>query len=111
MDKKIQPVTPDYKRIYTDILEKKHPEKTDHCKVILKKEKLSVLDILELNRKIFGITDRETEKINGRHKSYNKSAILHILNYQRKNNYKNIEVARHFKISRNTITKWKKIFS
>ena len=43
---------PNYRRIYSDILNK-HPEKKAECHPLLKKENLSVLDIIELNKIIF----------------------------------------------------------
>lgn len=102
--------TPDYKTIYTDILNKKYPHKKQDCKNILDKNNISVLDILELNRKIFGNSDKETESFNQKHRSYSKTDIIKILDYQKKHNLNNIQLARHFKLSRNTIAKWKKIF-
>ena len=100
---------PDYKQIYTDILNKKFPEKKEECKNFLKKANLSAIEIIELNKKLFGI-NKETEKFNQRHRSYSRSDILNILDYQKKYQLNNTELATHFKLSRNTITKWRKIF-
>ncbi|MGC4128511.1 MAG: helix-turn-helix domain-containing protein [Bergeyella sp.] len=101
---------PDYKNIYTDILHRKYPEKKKECLPLIREKKtLSVLDIIELNRKIFG-TSHETFEANQKHRSYSKADIMQILDYQKKNNLNNIQLARHFKLSRNTVTKWKKIF-
>lgn len=101
---------PDYKTIYADILHKKHPEKKAECFPLLEKENLSVLDIIELNKKIFGIADKETQAENQKHRSYSKSDILSILDYQKKHKLNNIQLARHFGLSRNTVAKWKKTF-
>ncbi len=101
---------PDYKRIYTDILDNKFPHKENECKTLLEKEDLSVLDIIELNRKIFGAVSRQTEDFNQKHRSYNKSDILQILEYQKKHKLNNSQLANHFKQSRNSVTKWKKVF-
>ncbi|MGC4128924.1 MAG: helix-turn-helix domain-containing protein [Bergeyella sp.] len=101
---------PDYKTIYRDILQKKYPEKKQECLPLIREKKnLSVLDIIELNIKIFG-TSPETFEENQKHRSYSKSDILKILDYQKKHNLNNIELARHFKLSRNTVAKWKKMF-
>lgn len=108
MDKQVL-TKPNYKHIYSDILIKKYPEKKEECNSILVKKNLSTTDIIELNQKIFGIT-KEIEKINQRHRSYNKIDILEILDYQKKNKLNNSQLANHFGLSRNTITKWKKIF-
>ena len=50
---------PDYKAIYTDILNKKFPHKIEECKNLLNKKNLSALNIIELNQKIFETSDKE----------------------------------------------------
>jgi len=98
-----------YRQIYDDILAKKFPEKIPDFQPLLKKRKLSELDIISLNEKIFG-NSRETARINQKHRSYGNSTIFEILDYQKKYNLNNSQTANHFKISRNTIAKWKKDF-
>jgi len=98
---------PDYKKIYTDIIHKKYPHKKSECEPLLMKKNLSALDILKLNQQIFG----QMESINQKHRSYHKKDILQILDYQKKYNLRNKQVAEHFKLSRNTVSKWKRIFS
>lgn len=98
---------PDYKRIFMDIINIKHPEKTTVCSSILNKIELSTLDILELNKLIF---DTENISVNQKHRSFNEATILQILDYQKKNNLNNSQLAHHFRLSRNTVTKWKKLF-
>lgn len=110
MDKQIQNIVPNYKRIYTDILHKKFPDKIDDCKKILQKEKLTVMDILTLDTKIFGLKDQSKEIFDQQHRAYDQSAILEILDYQNKQRLTNTQLATHFKLSRNTVTKWKKAF-
>jgi len=102
---------PNYKRIYKDILSKKYPEKEKKCKYILEKEEISVLDIIKINEIIFGINDKEEFINNQKHRSYDQSAVIEILNYQKKNNLNNSQLATHFKLSRNTIAKWRKNFT
>ncbi|CAA7196683.1 helix-turn-helix domain-containing protein [Chryseobacterium potabilaquae] len=97
----------DYKRIFFDILDKKHPEKKEICQELLSKKNLSVLDIIELNKKIFGVPDADTAAFNQGHRAYTRSSILQILDYQKKYRLNNSQVARHFKTSRHTIRKWK----
>jgi len=101
---------PDYKRIFTDILTIKFPHKKEECRTLIAKENLSVLNIIELNEKIFGTAGKQTEDFNQKHRSYNKSDILKILDYQKKYNLNNSQLANHFKLSRNTVAKWKKCF-
>ncbi|MBB6371845.1 helix-turn-helix domain-containing protein [Chryseobacterium shigense] len=106
MEKQIHKIgTPDYKKIYIDILKKKYPEKAERCTVILQKEQLTSLDVVHLNEIIFG---KESAVKNQAHKSYDTEAIHEILNYQSKNSLSNSQLARHFRISRNTVAKWKK---
>ncbi|WP_347218901.1 helix-turn-helix domain-containing protein [Chryseobacterium sp.] len=99
---------PNYKRIFTDILIKKYPEKLKICSPILKKKKLTVLDILELNKLIF---NTENTNINQKHRSFNETAILQILDHQKKYNLNNSQLANHFRLSRNTVTKWRRLYS
>ncbi|MBP2616977.1 helix-turn-helix domain-containing protein [Chryseobacterium jejuense] len=99
---------PDYKRIYNDIIIKKYPQKKEECQFILQKEELSLMDVIKLNQKIF--CKKENNIGNQKHRSYDKSFIIEVLSYQKKVRITNKELSAHFKISRNTITKWRKIF-
>jgi len=101
---------PRYNKIYFDLIERKFPEKLEECRVILAKDELSVLDIISLNKKLFGTKNRESEECNQKLRSYDESTILKILAYQRKNKLNNSQLAIHFKMSRNTVTKWKKLY-
>ncbi|BAP31233.1 uncharacterized protein CHSO_2196 [Chryseobacterium sp. StRB126] len=100
---------PNYKIIYQDMLQKQHPDKIKACKELLKKENLDTADILELNRRIFPQIYDNKEKSSQKHRAYNESDILRVLDYQKKNRLNNSQLASHFKMSRNTITKWKKL--
>ena len=105
MDQQVQISRPDYKKIFSDILEKTYPEKKGLCETLLTKMQLSAIDIVEINQRIFG-----TEINNSKHRSYSKSDILKILDYQKIQKLNNSQLAEHFGLSRNTVTKWKKIF-
>ncbi|REC63958.1 helix-turn-helix domain-containing protein [Chryseobacterium pennae] len=100
---------PNYKIIYQDMLQSEHPNKINECKELLKKKDLDTADILELNRRIFPQIYKNKEKCSQRHRAYNESDILRILEYQKKNSLNNSQLASHFKMSRNTITKWRKL--
>jgi DNA-binding transcriptional regulator YiaG len=104
-------IKPDYKKIYSDLLRKKYPHKVEECTILLNKDDLSILDIINLNKKISGNQDMEITKENQKHRSYNKEAILQILEYQSKNRLNNSQLANHFHLSRNTVAKWKKNIS
>ncbi len=99
-----------YKKIYADMLHSKSLAKNKGFKEFFKKVELNALDVIELNEKLFGIKDKESEQFNQRHRFYNESAILEILDYQKKNGLNNLQLAKHFKLSRNTVSKWKKMF-
>ncbi|PWN68303.1 transposase [Chryseobacterium phosphatilyticum] len=101
---------PHYKKIYTDIIMMKYPEKFEACKFLLQKEKFSALDVIKLDQIIFGNITRHTNQFNQRHKSYDQSTILKILEFQKENGYNNSEMGLQFKISRNSLAKWKKMF-
>ena len=101
--------TPNYKKIYSDMIAMKYPEKTEICGNYLSKDKLSVLDVVKLN-KLISNSANKSSKFNQRFKSYDKSFIFEILDYQKKRHLTNTELAKHFELSRNTITKWKKEF-
>lgn len=100
--------TPDYRKIYSDILDKKFPDKKSKCQIILSKNRLSTLDVITLNKMIFGDRDNEAFILNQKHRSYSDEAIIEILEYQKKHNLNNTQCALKFRLSRNSITKWKR---
>jgi hypothetical protein len=101
---------PDYKRIYNDLVNEKYPEKKDALKTLLSKRHFSVLDVIACNNILIENVDRNTFTFNQKHRSFDHQSILEILDYQKKYGCSNSEVAKHFKLSRNTIAKWKKKF-
>lgn len=110
MDKQVQKISPDYKKIYTDIIEEKFPHKKNELLPLLTKNILNTIDILELNDKIFNTVDKPINLQHQNHRSYQKSDIFLILDYQKKHQLNNSQLAQHFSLSRNTVSKWKKIF-
>ena len=106
MDKQIQKLAPDYKRIYLDIIKKKFPHKKGECAAFFQKENLIAIDIINVNKQLF-----DDDKLNKQHRSYSENDILYILNYQKKESLNNIQVANHFELSRNTVSKWRKLYS
>jgi hypothetical protein len=99
---------PDYKKIYTDILDRKYPDKISVCQVILNKKMLSTLDIITLNKIIFGEQDKEAVIFNQKLSSYCEQTVKEIIDYQKEYKLNNTQVAIKFKLSRNSIAKWKK---
>ena len=103
-----EPMIPNYKNIYLDIISKKFPSKTDTYEKILSKKILSNYDVIVLNKELFPNAKNQTE--NQKLKSYTKETILKILDYQKAKKLNVTELARHFSISRNTIAKWRKTY-
>ncbi len=68
------------------------------------------MDILELNNRIFGTRDKDIRKMNQKLRSYNEADIQRILTYQKNHKMNNLEIAEHFGLSRNTMTKWRRMF-
>lgn len=99
---------PNYRRIYSDIIKIKYPDKKETCETLLFKTHLSSMDILEINKKIF--ETENSNNLNQKHRSYNTTDIFSILDYQKNNKLNNSQVANHFNMSRNTIAKWRKLF-
>lgn len=107
----MEKLAPNYKKIFTDILVSKHPEKYERCRSILQKEALSMLDVIKLNQMIFATEDHGTAEFSRKQRSYDESSILEILEYQKRNGYNNTQIASKFKLSRNSVARWKKIFN
>lgn len=114
MDSKIPGLkrsAPNYKKIYTDMIEKKYMSKREQCEIILKKSTLSTLDIIMLNNIISCSDDCRNFVANQKHKSYDIQTIKAVLEYQKRNKISNSQTAIEFKMSRNTIAKWKRKYS
>ncbi|WPO92450.1 helix-turn-helix domain-containing protein [Chryseobacterium sp. HR92] len=109
MDREVQQITgPNYLKIYSDILEQKFPDKMNECKMFMEKETLSALEIISLNQIIFGSETISTRGFSSKHRSYDEKSIFEILVYQQENKLSNSEVSKFYKISRNTLAKWRK---
>lgn len=102
---------PNYKRIFSDIIQSKFPEKEKELKKYLEKDQLTMLDVIRLNQLVFNSNKKNQQAQNSKYRSYTKTDVLRILEYQKKHNLNNIELAREFKMSRNTIAKWKKTYA
>ena len=104
-------IEPDYHNIFNDLIAQKDPDLKKECEMLLKKNKLSVLDIIALHKIIFrkGSKDRGSE--NQKYKTYDQAAVVEILQYGQKHKLNNTHLAEHFNLSRNTIAKWKKKIS
>lgn len=96
---------PDYIKIYTYLIRTKFPDKWELCSKILNKEKMSSLDVIVINKILFG--KNQNEGISHHH-VYDRESIDLILKYQKEKKLNNTQLAKHFQMSRNTIIQWKK---
>ncbi|SIP92714.1 hypothetical protein [Chryseobacterium sp. RU33C] len=112
MDRKIQKVktSPNYKKIYKDIIEQKFPHKFEECRSLLDKKPLYAIDIIHLNKIIFGNKDKAGEMFDQMCRSYDKESIIKILKFQNDNKLNNTQIANKYRLSRNTVSKWKKLY-
>ena len=108
--KLISSSAPNYRLIYIDVMSVEYPEKMEVCKPYLIKEQLSELDIIKLNELIVCKQENNSKSENQKFRSYSRQTIINILDFQKKNRLNNSQLARHFKLSRNTVAKWKKMF-
>lgn len=99
--------TPDYRKIYTEIIDRYHPHTRIHCEEYLSKETWTSMDVMTVNELIYGTSKKESLQFNQSHRSYDKATILKILEYQKKHELNNVQLANTFKLSRNTVAKWK----
>ncbi|RNA61424.1 helix-turn-helix domain-containing protein [Chryseobacterium nematophagum] len=101
---------PEYGRIYFDMINMKFPERLEEMSSFLNKNEFSILDVVKINEKLFPRLDQDAERENQLRRSYDKSTIFEILDYKKKYNLNDSQLARHFKLSRATVRKWKRIF-
>jgi len=115
MDAQIQPEInkgPDFQKIYSEIIERYYPEKEEECKFYLNRTDWSSLDVITVNNILFSQkSSREILEFNQKHRAYDEKTIKKILQYQKKNKLNDTQVSIHFKLSRNTLLKWKRNFS
>ncbi|RKS95955.1 helix-turn-helix domain-containing protein [Chryseobacterium defluvii] len=101
---------PNYKKIFHDILKKEHPEKLKDPSIKRLLSKLNTTeDVLKLNEKIFK-QSKEKQQNNQKLRTYDKQTILKLLHYQDKHGFSTSYMSKKYKISRTTITKWRRMF-
>ncbi|MGG5208014.1 helix-turn-helix domain-containing protein [Chryseobacterium sp. MIQD13] len=100
---------PNYRKIYIDLINEKYPEKK-HLLDTLKDEQWLAIDVIKINDRLFNHQDKQKNTLSQKHRSYDKQTIFRILDYQKKNKLNNVQLARVFNISRNSVAKWKKLF-
>lgn len=102
---------PFYHKLYADMIRDKYPEKEGDCFSYLQRENWTALDVIRVNELLFGSKKKVDHAIDRKHRSYDKESIKEILLFQQKNKLNNNEIANKYELSRNTIAKWKKLFT
>ncbi|GAA5087029.1 hypothetical protein GCM10023210_09540 [Chryseobacterium ginsengisoli] len=99
---------PNYTKIYLDLIKYKKKEDTVSDSLLKKIKNIEMAnDVFEVERELFGNNGFiDNQKL----KSYDEMTIKIFLNYQKQNSLTNMELSDQYKISRNTIAKWKKIY-
>jgi hypothetical protein len=104
---------PNYTKIYKDLIayrklyDRMTPAIADRINNIK-----TAKDILDIENYLFGnMTGENEQNINQQLKSYDEESIREILNDQKKNNLNNTQLAIKHNLSRNTVTRWKKVYS
>ncbi len=101
---------PNYTKIYQDIISDYFPEKIKDPQITRLIGGLETAeDVIVLNDILFKKAEKSFK--NQQLRSYDKRTIEKILKYQKKYNLSNSRISLEFKMSRNTIAKWKKIFA
>lgn len=78
---------------------------------MLDKEIKNSLELISFNNLIFNHQEKDIMAFNQKLRSYDEVSIKKIMEYQKINKLNNQQVANQFRISRNTIAKWKKLFA
>jgi hypothetical protein len=100
---------PNYNKLYKDILYLKFPEKIGELEHYLSREILLSIDVIKINNLMFG--NSENINYNQKLKSYDEESIRKILEFQEKNKLSNTSLSKMYRLSRNTISRWKSCFS
>lgn len=95
--------TPNYQKIYEDLIKFKGLEGN----ITVPKLERSI-DIIKFNKLI--AKQQGNEVVTQQAKSYDEDSILELLHYQIKYGMSNTQLALEFKLSRNTVARWKKIY-
>ncbi|MEY8761447.1 helix-turn-helix domain-containing protein [Chryseobacterium tongliaoense] len=101
---------PNYRKIFHDMLQLEHPDKLEDPKIRELLKKLNTTEeVLNFNDKLFK-QSKESLKNNQKLKTYDKKTMLKLLQYQKKHGFSTSYMSKKYKISRTTISNWKKTF-
>lgn len=103
---------PFYHKLYADMIRDKYPHKESLCSHFLQKEHWTALDVIQVNELLFGVEKKQADvRKDMMHRAYDVASIKQILHYQQKNQLTNNDIAAKFGLSRNTLARWRRLFS
>ncbi len=92
------------------MLKQDQPEKLKDPKIQTLLQNLKTTeDVLNFNELVFK-QSKESMKNNQKLKTYDKKTMLKLLQYQKKHGFSTSYMSKKYKISRTTLSKWKKTF-
>ncbi|UUV22354.1 helix-turn-helix domain-containing protein [Paenimyroides aestuarii] len=97
---------PDFGKIFRDMAANK---KIETPLDFAEKQNWSSLDVIKINDMFFASKQNDSQMFNQSHRAYDAASVKQILNYQKKHGLNNSEISKMFKLSRNTLAKWKKM--
>ncbi|WP_419868654.1 helix-turn-helix domain-containing protein [Chryseobacterium sp. CT-SW4] len=101
---------PNYTKIYEDLIRLECPEKLTEPTIKKQLQNLNTCeDILNFNEKIFK-QSKQSLKDNQKLKTYDRKTMLKLLQYQKQHGFSTNYMSKKYKISRTTLTKWRKTF-
>lgn len=89
---------------------KKFPHMITDCQILLDKNDFDLADVKKINKILFPNSKKDVLKFNQQHNAYDQNSILSILKYQKENKLNNTQVAMFFKLSRNSVARWRKLY-
>jgi len=89
------------------MIQMKYPDKKELCLPLLSKEVFTEFDVINISNLLNDKQSVSRNKFNQTHKSYSKKTVDEILHYQKEYGLNDTATANHFKMSRNTLKKWK----
>lgn len=102
---------PFYHKLYADMIRDKYPDREQKCADYLNKEDWTALDVIKVNTILFAKKQGHNEiSSDQRHRAYDQKSIKQMLYEQKKDKLNNKELAVKYKLSRNTVAKWRKLF-
>ncbi|CAM3840251.1 transposase [Flavobacterium branchiophilum] len=101
---------PNYYQLYSDMFDEKIISNLKKDLSFLKKENVSNLDIINFDQEI-NLHSKSHNFENQKLRSYDENSITKVLSYQKEYALTDYQTSLHFKISRNTLRKWRNYYN